>query len=78
MISHSEIIGIKKASGCVHPEQTLIFFHENKEIAKKEYSNFLMVKAFKEHRYTQTGIGDFLGIHYSTVSKIIDNSKSKT
>ena len=44
---------------------------------KKERDN-LIKKASQEHGYTQTEIGNFLDIHYSTVSKIVKNSKFKT
>ena len=143
--SHKEIMGLTKKSGCVHPNETLSFFHENKETAKKEYNNylhekieedstwkdlqsglilgslqfardmvnkygnkesgehikkerfagrpsleeifegvkeknkrnFLIFKSFKKHGYTQTEIGECLNLHYSTVSRLIDNKKKK-
>ena len=38
---------------------------------KKELRNKLICKAHLEYAYTLKEIGDFLGIHYSTVSRVI-------
>ena len=138
--SHKEIMGLKKESGCVHVDETLSFFHDNKTLAKKEYNkylfekidnketwndlrsglilgslqfarevverygnkesrenvkkerfagrptleeifkrkkekvdrNFLIHESFKKYGYTQTEIGEYLNLHYSTVSRIVE------
>ena len=49
-----------------------------KMFAIKKKGNKLILKALQEYGYTQTEVGDFLDLHYSTVSKIIKNSKFKT
>jgi len=52
-----------------------------KDYKNKPERNKLIFKAFKEHGYTQTEIGDHLDIQYSVVSRIIGKikkSKNKT
>jgi len=49
-----------------------------KDIYNREEKNRLIIRSFQEYGYAQTEIGDFLDLHYSTVSKIIKNSKFKT
>ena len=47
-----------------------------KNIKTKEERNDKIYKAYEKYRYSLKEIGDFLGIHYSTVSKIIKKTKN--
>ncbi|MDZ7925541.1 MAG: hypothetical protein U5M23_16165 [Marinagarivorans sp.] len=46
--------------------------------AQTEHPNDAILKAYKSGGYTLKEIGDYFGLHYSTISGIISNHKSKT
>ncbi len=69
---------VKKERFAGRPKLEKLF---KEEFKNKKKRNELIFKAFKDYGYTQTEIGDYLGIHYSTISRIINNlrnSKNKT
>jgi len=144
-LSHNEITGKKKKTGCVNIKEVLKIFHNNNDQAKKEYTRFLkekhdgkdlekeikagfilgsmdfakkvisnysdkesrenikkerfadrpeldkifkdvggkkerdklIFKAFKDYGYTQASLGNYLNIHYASISRIIKDQKAR-
>lgn len=64
---------IKKERFADRPELNEIF----KSIKSKEERNGLIFEAFKDYGYTQIVIGNYLNIHYASISRIIKNCKEK-
>ena len=48
-----------------------------KNFKNKNERNDLIFKAFKEYGYTQIEIGNYLDIHYASISRLIKDQKSK-
>lgn len=77
MEKHEEKISIKENEDEIPKEERFALRPDLSEIFKsvktKEKRNKKIYKAYKKYRYELKEIGDFLKLHYSTVSKIVKN-----
>ena len=72
-INNKSIENIKKERFIDRPKLDKIF----KNIKSKKERNKAIFKSFKDYGYTQIVIGNYLNIHYASISRIIKNEKKR-
>jgi len=78
--SHREIMGKAEPSGCVHPSETLKFFHADRNRAREEYVKYLKERCDYEETWGDLRSGLILGsteFARSIIEKYGDNKSDE-
>ena len=71
---HEEIKEIPKSQRYIgRPEFKEIF--NDKTLSSKQIRNKKIIEAIEAYGYSQKGVADYLGMHYSTISKLVSKVK---